>query len=160
VILVDIVRWHRGEKMPEDVELRMVRILTVIVGLGVTLAGIGVTLLPARYNILDLTLRAQNVVLGPLGGIFMAGILLPHVSGKAAVQAGVLGAACGFWFSFGDLLSGAPAPSSYLITPLAWLVTFLSAALLGALGRPPRSRRTRGLTHQSVMRSENQRLSQ
>lgn len=153
VVLVDIIRWQRGDKLPPERELRMVRVLTVLIGFGVTLTGLGVTMLPERYNILDLTLRAQNVVLGPLGGIFMAGILLPHVAGRAATWAGVIGAVSGVWLAFGDMIGNFPVPSSYLVTPLAWLVTFLSAALLGALDKQPSSRRTRGLTRQSVMRA-------
>lgn len=155
VLVVDVLRWARRDGMTGEQEIRAIRTLTVLIGIGVTLTGLAVTLLPPEYNILDLTLRAQNVVLGPLGGIFMAGILMPHVGGRAATQAGLLGTLCGFLMAFGDLLGATTVPSSYLVTPLAWLVTFLAAALLGALQAPPSEENTRGLTRQSVMR-ENQ----
>jgi Na+/proline symporter len=153
VITVDLVLRHRRQPMSPQAQLWLARCLTVGLGAIVTAAAVGISLSVGRFNIIDMQMRSFNCVLGPLGAVFMAGILLPHVGERAVLAAGALGAACGATFGYGELF-GLHSPSSMLVIPLSWLVTFALAALLGSLFEAPRREQVRGLTWQSVRRGE------
>ena len=146
VITVDVLRRFRKQQLDSDTELRHAQWLTLGIGLFVTAAALAVALLPARYNLIDLQFKSFNCVLGPLGAIFMAGMLLRHVGERAVVIAGLLGTVSGFLFAFMDLIPGWTAPTAFLIIPLSWLVTFLTAAVLGGILQGPRPDQLKGLT--------------
>ncbi|MBI3463014.1 MAG: hypothetical protein HY000_08130 [Planctomycetes bacterium] len=154
VIIVNVIRRHRSQPLSESGELRLAQWLTLAIGMGVTLTGLAVTLLPHKYNIIDMQMKSFNCVLGPLGAIFMAGILLPHVGSRAVLTGGIIGTLCGVSFAFADLVPGWRSPAPYLLIPLSWIVTFTLTALLGGVLRRPAPEQVRGLTWQSAMRGE------
>lgn len=144
VIMIDLVRKYRRSEASEAQDLKLAKILTVLIGVVVTLMGILLSLAPKHLNLIDLQLKSFNCVLGPLGAMFMAGMLLRHVGQKAVVIAGITGAVCGLMFGFMDALltpiiqtltgnetSVVSCPSPFLVIPLSWLVTFMLSALLG-----------------------------
>ncbi|MBM3999369.1 MAG: hypothetical protein FJ297_07505 [Planctomycetes bacterium] len=153
VLTVDVILRRTGP-ISQAAELRLVRVLTLLLGAVVTLAAVGISLTTGKFNIIDMQMRSFNCVLGPLGAIFMSGILLPHVGGRAAFTAGILGAAIGAFLGYGGLLPGFPSPSSLLVIPLSWLATFTLAAVIGGLMEGPRPEQVRGLTWQSARRGE------
>jgi SSS family solute:Na+ symporter len=143
VIMIDLVRKYRRTPASEAGDLRLAQILTLLIGLVVTIMGILLSLAPKDYNLIDLQLKSFNCVLGPLGAMFMAGMLLRHVGQTPVVIAGITGAVCGLLFGFMDVLftplvqslTGSETlvvrcPSPFLVIPLSWLVTFLLSALL------------------------------
>ena len=154
VIIVNVIRPIRRQPLGELAELRMAQWLTFAIGIGVTCVGLAVTLLPDKYNIVDMQMNSFNCVLGPLGAIFMAGILLPHVGNRAVTGAGIIGALIGVSFAFADLVPGWRSPAPYMLIPLSWTTTFVLAAILGGILPGPRPEQVRGLTWQSVMRDE------
>lgn len=144
VIMIDLVRPSRKRALTETQDLRLAQLLTFAIGAIVTLMGLLLSFAPREYNLVDLQLKSFNCVLGPLGALFMTGMLLRHVGQTPVVIATVLGSVCGLLFGFMDVLftpiaqalSGSETavvrcPSPFLICPLSWLVTFLLAALLG-----------------------------
>ena len=144
VIMIDLVRKYRRAQASEAGDLRLAQILTLFIGSIVTIMGILLSLAPKDYNLIDLQLKSFNCVLGPLGAMFMAGMLLRHVGQTPVVIAGITGAMCGLLFGFMDVLftplvqslTGSESlvvrcPSPFLVIPLSWLVTFLLSALLG-----------------------------
>lgn len=151
VITVDLVRRFRSQPLDSKQELRLAQCLTLAIGLFVTATGVSIHFLKDKSNILEMQFRSFNCVLGPLGAVFMSGILLRHVGQKAVVIAGCLGATAGLAMSHMEFIWKVPGPTVYLIIPLSWLVTFVSAAVLGSLLPPPRPEQVRGLTWQSVM---------
>jgi len=151
VITVDLVRRFRSQPLDSKQELRLAQILTLAIGTFVTATGIAIHFLKDKSNILEMQFRSFNCVLGPLGAVFMTGILLRHVGQSAVVIAGCLGATAGLAMSHMESLWNVPGPTVYLIIPLSWTVTFVSAALLGSLLPPPRPEQVNGLTWQSVM---------
>lgn len=154
VILVDLVRRYRRRPLEPHQELRWAQILTLVIGVWVTISGIGIAILARdNSNIMDLQFKSFNSVLGPLGGIFMAGILLPHVGQRAILIAGALGTLCGLGCATSGLFVP-PGVSSMLIVPLSWAVTFGSAAVLGSFCPPPQPAQVRGLTLVSVRRGD------
>jgi SSS family solute:Na+ symporter len=147
VISVDLVRKLRRTPLGGRAELRLARGLTLGLGALVTLIAAGISLTIGESNIIDLQLRSFNCVLGPLGAIFMAGILLPHVGQRAILIAGTIGAVSGLVLGYGDLIPGVrTSPSSFLVIPLSWLATFSLAALLGSLCPAPAPEQLEGLT--------------
>jgi hypothetical protein len=154
VITVDLILRNRTRPLSPWAQLWVARLLTLILGAIVTGAAIAIKLTVKDSNIIDLQLRSFNCVLGPLGAVFMAGILLPYVGQKAVLTAGVLGTATGLVLGYGALISGFVRPSSLLVIPLSWLATFLMCALLGSLFAAPSPEKVRGLTWQSVRRGE------
>lgn len=154
VILVDLVRRYKKRRLDPHQELRWAQALTLIIGLWVTASGVAIALLAQdNNNIMDLQLKSFNCVLGPLGGIFMAGILLPYVGHRAVIAAGILGTASGFAFAFsGYFLERSVSP--FLIIPLSWAITIGTAALLGVVLPRPQPEQVRGLTLASVLRGE------
>lgn len=151
VISVDLVRRFRSRPLDPHQEMRLAQALTLAIGIFVTATGVAIHFLKDNSNILEMQFRSFNCVLGPLGAVFMSGILLRHVGQRAVVIAGCLGAATGMTMAHMQFVWDVPGPSVYLIIPLSWLVTFVSAALLGSLLPPPRPEQVRGLTWQSVM---------
>ena len=144
VIMVDLVKKYGKKTRTEKRDLRIAKILTFVIGAVVTVMGLMLSFAPEDYNLLDLQLKSFNCVLGPLGAMFMAGILLRHVGQTPVVIAGIVGSICGLLFGFMDvmfpplleLLTGretlaVSCPSPFLVIPLSWLVTFTLAALLG-----------------------------
>lgn len=144
VIMIDLVRKYRRNQRSEAQDLKLAKILTVLIGVVVTLMGVLLSLAPKDMNLIDLQLKSFNCVLGPLGAMFMAGMLLRHVGQTPVLIAGITGAVCGLMFGFMDLLftplvqslTGSATlvvrcPSPFLVIPLSWLVTFMLSALLG-----------------------------
>lgn len=143
VIMIDLVRKYRRNQPSEAQELKLARNLTWLIGLIVTIMGIVLSMAPKDLNLIDLQLKSFNCVLGPLGAMFMAGMLLRHVGQTPVVIAGITGAVCGFMFGFMDVLltpvfqtltgneaSVVSCPSPFLVIPLSWLVTFTLSSLL------------------------------
>ncbi len=144
VIMIDLVKKYGKTARTEKGDLRFAQILTFVIGAIVTVMGLMLSFAPKEYNLLDLQLKSFNCVLGPLGAMFMAGILLRHVGQTPVVIAGIIGAISGLMFGFMDVLitpvgqaiTGSKTfmvscPSPFLVIPLSWLVTFVLAALLG-----------------------------
>ncbi len=144
VIMIDLVRRYRRTPLTERGDLRLAQGLTLIIGCIVTMMGLVLSFAPTSYNLVDLQLKSFNCVLGPLGAMFMTGMLLRHVGQTPVIIAGVAGSICGLLFGFMDVLftpvvqrltgfetSLVLCPSPFLIIPLSWLITFFLSALLG-----------------------------
>lgn len=177
VLTVDVFRRFREGASAAN-ELRLARVLTLVIGVVVTAMGLASTWLPSDYNIIDVTMRTFNCELGPLAAMFLAGMLLPHVSQRAVLAAGALGAVLGpalafweLWFpvtaDFAQQLGigsegtwehwlGAfgTSPSGLLIIPITCVATFAVAAALGGFLPGPDASRLNGLTWRSVVRGE------
>ncbi len=168
VIMIDLVRKYRHTPATEARDLRLAQILTLVIGLIVTVMGILLSLAPKDYNLIDLQLKSFNCVLGPLGAMFMAGMLLRHVGQTPVVIAGITGAVCGLLFGFMDVLftplvqtlAGSETlvvrcPSPFLVIPLSWLVTFLLSALLGGFFPGPTLDQVRRFTWAGIFYGRN-----
>ncbi len=157
VIVVDIIRDRK--ELTSHQELRVAQVLTLIIGFLITIIGVLFTMYPENKNIIDLQMKSFNCVLGPLGAIFMAGILLPHVGGKTVIVSGVIGVIAGLAMGYADVVAEhygvtISTISPFILTPVSWLITFATAAVLGGFFTAPRPEQIRGLTWQSVKRGE------
>ena len=165
VIMVDLVRRYRREALSESHELRLAQVLTLVIGAMVTAAGVMISFVPKHYNLVDLQLKSFNCVLGPMGAMFMTGMLLRHVGQTPVVIAGITGAFSGLMFGFmdaiftplGRILTGKAdfavlAPSPFLVIPLSWLVTITLACVLGWFFEGPTADQVRRFTWREVLR--------
>jgi len=163
VIMVDLVRRYRKVSLSETQDLRLAQGLTLIIGVIVTAMGLMLSLAPKHYNLVDLQLKSFNCVLGPLGAMFMSGILLRHVGQTPVVIAGIVGAISGLVFGFmdafftplvhwvtGDATLVVVCPSPFLVIPLSWLVTFFLSAVLGGFFPGPTLEQVRRFTWAGV----------
>jgi Na+/proline symporter len=171
VIMVDLVQKYRKTSASEAKDLRTAQILTLVIGLIVTLMGILLSLTPKHYNLIDLQLKSFNCVLGPLGAIFMSGMLLRHVGQTAVIIAGITGAISGLMFGFMDVFFSPLAqaisgnakmmvfcPSPFMVIPLSWLVTFLLSALLGGFFDGPTLDQVKRFTWRGAFYPQNDRV--
>lgn len=171
VIMIDLVRQYRRTPLTERQDLRLAQILTFVIGAIVTLMGLMLSFAPKDYNLVDLQLKSFNCVLGPLGAMFMAGMLLRHVGQTPVVIAGIVGSISGLLFGFMDVLftplvqrvSGIETlvvrcPSPFLIIPLSWLITFLLSAVLGGFFTGPTLDQVRRFTWAGAFHGEQDRL--
>jgi Na+/proline symporter len=158
VLTVDVIRRFRKNAVSEHGELRRAQWLTLGIGLFITTTAVLVALFvdDKKNNIIDLQMKTFNCVLGPLGAIFMSGMLLRHVGERAVVTAGVIGAAVGAGIAWRGIQLGPEGPSTFLIIPLSWAATMLTAAVLGGFLQPPRPEQIRGLTWRSAVVNQEQ----
>ena len=167
VITTDVVR-RRNPELDERRELRLARLLTVVVGFVCTLAAYRMYLVPGDYNIIGYTARTFNLALGPLGMIFIVGLFFPRV-GERAVLIGVTVAFLVAtwtawsveiswligWTQFEELSDAQQqlvGPSPFLITPFA-LIGGMLASLMASLVFPNASlERARRQSWRAVMK--------
>jgi solute:Na+ symporter, SSS family len=102
---------------------------------------------PRNRNIIDLSQKVFNLFLGPLGGLFIAGVFFPFVGSAAAIVATIFGVALAIVVCFAKemfrLPHGAPV---LLVTPTTTVATVLAAVLLGSIFPRPDRRRIDGHT--------------
>jgi len=155
VITVDFIR-RRNPNISSHQEVTIARVLTLVIGLGCTALAYAIFELPKDQNIVSMTMRTFNCALGPLATMFIVGMFLPHVGQAAIVIATITGTLLTIliaWWSELFALVGidVPSPSPFMVTPLAFMLTFSLAALLGALLPQPDYERVRSLTWRVVV---------
>ena len=113
------------------------------------MAAFYLSFLPKGWGIIDAMPRTFNAITGPLGGLFLIGMFLPFVRGRAAVA----GTCCGLATSIGigyftqiseqlhavGLIAEVPPGISFTwVMPCAIFVTLVSAVLFSLFDSSPR----------------------
>lgn len=103
-------------------ELLLARLLTIGVGLTVTLLACGVTMLAteSKLNIFDINQRTFNMFLGPLASLFFIGMFVPRCTSRSAVPAALCGVGSAFlWSYWSELCKAAshvlPGPAAEMV---------------------------------------------
>jgi SSS family solute:Na+ symporter len=150
VVTVDFFGFGGRRDPSGQDELRIARHTTIVSGIAVTLVAMFITLViaadPQSRNIIDLSVKVFNVFLGPLGAIFIVGVLLPWVGTAAMNTAAALGILWAVFLAAFEPLTGASPPSALLVIPLSTCGTAVLAAVLGALFPSPKAERIAGHT--------------
>jgi Na+/proline symporter len=149
VVLTDFYGGSPDESARD--ETAKARRYSMITGLVVTAAAFFVAAVvaagPDAQNITDIANRAFNLFVGPLGGLFIAGMFLPHVGSRAAYLATLLGLLFAVIISFyGSLFNASAVPSTLFVMPSTALVTFVLAGVLGLMMPRPDPDRVAGHT--------------
>jgi len=149
-----------GAPAPARDHVRRAKRITLIAGFLITIAAWQLDYLPKQWGIVDGMPRTFNAITGPLGGLFLIGMLIPRAGGRAAVTATLCGLATSIGIGYstqivqllaawGFLQSPAMPPLSFtLVMPCSLLVTLATAALLAPFDRS-RKANVAGLTWQT-----------
>ena len=166
VLTIDVFRRLRPDRSKQS-ELRLARAITLFVGIVCTMVALAMLKIPPDYNITGITARTFNCALGPLAGLFVAGMFFRHVSGAAAVA----GTLCGlvvalfsawwvellWWLGATDYATLAECrnnisgPSPFLITPMAVTSTVLVGTILGLFIPERDSERAQRMSWRSIV---------
>ncbi|MCH8043509.1 MAG: sodium/solute symporter [Planctomycetes bacterium] len=140
---------RRGRENAESVGKSHVagaRWITLVAGLFITVAAFCLKFLPPGWGIIDAMPRTFNAITAPLGGLFLMGMFMPFVRGRAAVA----GTSCGILTSIligyygqigwvlhklGVIADLTPTLSPNWVMPCAMTVTIASAALFSLFDR-------------------------
>ena len=130
-------------------ELRLARLITLVVGTICTVLAWIMLNIPEHYNIIGITARTFNCALGPLAAMFAAGMFLPRCGQNGVILSALVGLAvaigAAWWVELTwvlgmtefaqleDATSNLRGPSPFLITPLAATSAFGLAWLLGMI---------------------------
>jgi SSS family solute:Na+ symporter len=125
-------------------DLNLARLLSVAVGLLVTVLGLTVAVYTTRHpelNIVDMMAPAFNMFLGPLACLFLIGMFL-NCPPRTAIIAVVCSMLISFAWSYSEPLSEALFGvkcklSITLTTGVPYVAGFVIAAILGAFDRDP-----------------------
>jgi SSS family solute:Na+ symporter len=131
VFTADVVSRIMPERQRRLSDLGLARLLTVLVGLVVTMMGLLVATLAQRSgrNIIDMMAPAFNMFLGPLASLFLMGMFL-RCSGRTALVAAACSLVISFFWAYWKILFH----TDYELTiTLATAVPYLSAFAIAAL---------------------------
>ena len=133
--------WQRFQKEPtkkRGLGLAMaIALLAGAGGMGMAL-WVNASMQSGGWNLVELMERINHLFLGPLGGVFLAGVLLRRVGASAALIGFFVGVAVSFLVSFSQTIFGLSQGISFMwIIPASFLATMLTAQLVGYLLTPP-----------------------
>jgi SSS family solute:Na+ symporter len=128
------VEWHR--RFPHDREeatgggLRGAKLLTLALGIAITVTAYGLDRLTAGRNIIEMMGRSFNCFTGPLGGVFLLGMFAPRVGNRAATAGGLAGLAVSIGIAYGRELFGLEQSISFTWIQPCSLATTIGVGLL------------------------------
>lgn len=131
-----------GVKIAAGWELKLARWVTRIFGVSVVIVAILVHNLPGSNNIVDIAQKVVHLGLGPLGGLFLAIMLLPRVGTGVANSSLLSGFVTAILLAFHDLVTEKVLVTPILIIPISWLVTFVLAIVFSQIPQLGRIRST------------------
>ena len=132
------------------------RLLSVVVGLAVTVLGSGVAYLAQRSgrNIIDMMAPAFNMFLGPLASLFLIGMFL-KCDGRVVKVAVMCSVLISFLWSYWQILFGTSyQPTITLTTAVPYLSSFVIAAFIGCFIKAPQDYKGLSYTWSAVMRRQ------
>lgn len=141
VLTVERHQFSRGRHHPAESashQVRSARVMTLIVGLSITLAAYLLDELTRGRNIVEMMPKSFNCFTGALGGLFFIGIFMPRAGTRSAVAATFCGLAASISLAYSQELFGLERPISFTwVMPGSLLVTLVTAALFSRF-TPPR----------------------
>jgi SSS family solute:Na+ symporter len=110
VATVDFGRL-RKKKKPVD-EVRQARIITLVVGLAVTVGALSLDNFTGSDDILTILPKTFNALVGPMGGLFLAGMFLPRAGLRTVWPAAIIGFATSLMVAYSQPLLQSLGPSA------------------------------------------------
>ncbi len=102
-----------SKKPPRENNVRRARIVTLVVGFVVTVAAYNLDSFTGMDDILTILPKTFNSLVGALGGIFLAGMLIPRASAKAIWPATIIGLVVALGVAYSKNLMQAMDPSTH-----------------------------------------------
>jgi len=126
--------------------LWLARSITVIAGVAITLAALGLDRITQRWNIVEMMPRSFNCFTGALGGLFFVGIFIRRAGQRTAVIAASVGLATSISIAYAPDLGLTSEPISFTwVMPGSLAATLVTALLLSRMEALP-DRSLAGLT--------------
>jgi SSS family solute:Na+ symporter len=125
-----------AQSLSKQKRLALARMLTLGVGLAVTLLSFGVVYNAEHLgrSIIDLMPRSFNMFVGPLASLFFIGMFLPRCTSRSAIPAALGGLIVAIvWSYWKELFGTASQPSITLAIAVPFLAAISIAAVLGRL---------------------------
>ncbi len=150
-VLAVEMRTHERTRRANHV--KAARIITLLAGAFITVAAYSLSYLPKQWGIIDAMPRTFNAITPALGSLFLIGMFMPRVGGRAMVAAAFCGVATsiilGYSSQIGELLQNnnllggptdpsapaIPAVSFTWIMPCSLLATFVLAYIFSFFDR-------------------------
>lgn len=129
VVTVDFVRRLRSEDVAPESELRIARMLTASMGIVIVALTIVLYHVSKGTDIITLTQKGFNCLLGPLGALFVLGMFSARSTAKSVIPAVLIGELFGICASYSEELFGL-SYSTHLVIPGSWLVTIIAGNVL------------------------------
>jgi SSS family solute:Na+ symporter len=122
----------------EQDHVRLAQVLTILAGVSITLAAIGLDRLTGDWNIVDMMPRSFNCFTGAMGGLFLVGMFMRRARGRTALVASFCGLATSIAIAYSQELFGLETPISFTwIMPGSLAVTLLVAWFVSRFEPPP-----------------------
>ena len=102
-----------SKKPPRENNVRRARIVTLVVGAVVCVAAYHLDSFTGMDDILTILPKTFNSLVGSLGGLFLAGMLIPRASGKAVWPAAIIGLVVALGVAYSKDLLQAMGPSTH-----------------------------------------------
>ena len=132
ILTVDFMRRFDPKSKASQLELKRARIMTACMGVLVVGYTIALYELSKGSDIISLAQKGFNCFLGPLGALFVLGMFVKRATPVSVIPAFILGEITGVCASYSTELFGVDF-STHLVIGLAWLVTFVTALVIGFL---------------------------
>ena len=118
--------------------VRLAQVLTLLAGLSITLAAIGLDRFTGDWNIVDMMPRSFNCFTGAMGGLFLVGMFMRRARGRTALLAALCGLASSIAIAYSKEIFGLETAISFTwIMPGSLAVTLLVAWLASRFEPPP-----------------------
>ena len=130
ILTIDFFRRFDPDSAASRRELRRARVLTACMGCLVVAYTILLYELSKGSDIISLAQKGFNCFLGPLGALFVLGMFVKKATPFAVIPAFVLGEIVGVCSSYSTEIFGVDF-STHLVIGFAWLVTFMTALVIG-----------------------------
>ena len=130
ILTIDFFRRFDPDSAASKRELRRARVLTACMGCLVVAYTILLYELSKGSDIISLAQKGFNCFLGPLGALFVLGMFVKKATPIAVIPAFVLGEIVGVCSSYSTEIFGVDF-STHLVIGFAWLVTFMTALVIG-----------------------------
>ena len=135
---------RRGQT--EESKMSFATGVTLAGGLLSTILAFGIDVLVKDRNIVEMMPRSFNCFTAPLGGMFLIGIFIPQIQGRAVVVAALISLVTAVLVSYGKEILGLQRNLSFtLVMPVSLLVMVICAFVLNVIFREP-SKDVSGLT--------------
>lgn len=126
VINTDLIGYLLGVRSSDAQKVRTARITSFAIGVTVILLSLGVA--RVQGNLIEMTSKTSNLLVGPLFGLFFFAMFVPFATPIGAAFGSLYGFLAAFVISFSDL-AGLPQLSWQWILPIAVAVNIVVGAL-------------------------------
>jgi SSS family solute:Na+ symporter len=136
VVTVDLIERFRRHKLTEEQNVRLVRAVSVVVGVIVVALSLYVSLVPG--NLLEVCYKVVNLLVAPLFVLFVMALFVPWATSFGTVVAAACSVIAAVLIAYGELIFGRMVISFLWIVPGALLAGTVSGALASLLPIGPR----------------------